>query len=301
MASTTLPNSLPFDLYCGELRRDIDARLDAYSQYDEDCPGRLRDAIRHSLLAPAKRLRPMLVLMAAEACGCERSRALPAACAVEMVHTYSLIHDDLPAMDDDDLRRGRPSCHAQYGEAAAILAGDALLAQAFEVLARDVLPAEVAAWCCAELGGAAGASALVGGQADDLAAESTRGDVAALEAIHRRKTGALFVVSLRLGAIVAGADNGQLEALTRYGRSLGFAFQIVDDLLDLKGTAKSLGKRTQKDKDRGKLTFPALIGVAASHTRAEQLIHEAIEAIQPLVPHAAGLEGLARFVLERTR
>ena len=156
--------------------------------------------------------------------------AMPAACAVEMVHTYSLIHDDLPAMDDDDLRRGRPSCHAQFGEAMAILAGDALLAMAFEVLARDIQPPEVAARCCAALARAAGPSALVGGQVDDIKAEFQGGDLALLESIHRRKTGAMFNVSLRLGGLVAGADVEQLAALDTYGSKLGLAFQIVDDV-----------------------------------------------------------------------
>jgi geranylgeranyl diphosphate synthase type II len=300
MAQTKLPDCSSFDVYAGELRREINAALDRYTRYDVDCPARLRDAIRHSLLAPAKRLRPMLVLMSAEACGCDRSTALPAACAVELVHTYSLIHDDLPAMDDDDLRRGLPTCHAKFGEATAILAGDALLAQAFEVLARDVRPPSTAARCCAELGRAAGACALVGGQSDDLAAEFAPGDLAALEAIHRRKTGALFVVALRLGGIVASANERQLEALTHYGRALGFAFQIVDDLLDLQGSAAALGKRTRKDEDRGKLTFPKVIGVEPSRARASQLIYEAIAAVKLFSPPATGLEGLAHYVLERT-
>jgi len=300
MSQTKSPDRSSFDVYAGQLRRDIDAALDLYTQYDGDCPTRLREAIRHSLLAPAKRLRPMLVLMSAEACGCDRSAALPAACGLELVHTYSLIHDDLPAMDDDDLRRGLPTCHAKFGEATAILAGDALLAQAFEILARDVRPPAVAAKCCAELGRAAGASALVGGQSDDLAAEFAPGDLAALESIHRRKTGALFVVALRLGGIVAAASERQLDALTRYGRALGFAFQIVDDLLDLQGNTKALGKRAHKDEGRGKLTFPKLIGVEQSRDRAKQLIHEAIDAVKFFSPPATGLEGLAFYVLERT-
>src|SRR5262245_45939416 len=187
------------------LRQQIDEALAAYSQYGPDCPRELAQAIRHSLLAPAKRLRPTLVLMACQACGCDFRAALPAACAVEMVHTYSLIHDDLPAMDDDDMRRGRPSCHAMFGEATAILAGDALLAQAFEVLATDTQPPEAAARCCGELGRAAGACNLVGGQEDDLAAEHEAGELEHLERIHRRKTGAMLSVSLRLGAIVASA------------------------------------------------------------------------------------------------
>ncbi len=174
----------------------IDSALDSYTQFDSDCPAHLREAIRYALLAPGKRLRPRLVLMAAEACGASVEAALPAACAVEMIHAYSLVHDDLPAMDDDDLRRGRPTCHKAYGEDVAILVGDALLALAFEVLATRINPASTAAKCCAVLGHAAGASALVGGQAADLQmtgeSRESRRDLAELQAIHRRKTGALI-------------------------------------------------------------------------------------------------------------
>jgi geranylgeranyl diphosphate synthase type II len=292
-------SSASLSAYLGQARQEVDAALERYTRYDDDCPAVLRDAIRHSLLAPAKRLRPVLVLMACEACGYDRERALPAACAVEMVHTYSLIHDDLPAMDDDDLRRGRPSCHAAFGEAAAILAGDALLAQAFEVLARDVRPAELAARCCAELATAAGASQLVGGQADDLAEQFGAGGLAQLEAIHRRKTGAMINVSLRLGGLLGKADRGRLETLDVYGRKLGLAFQIVDDLLDLSGDTAAMGKRTRKDKDRGKLTFPGLLGAEESRARAEQLIDEACRALAESDLEAGGLESLARYVLER--
>lgn len=282
-----------------EIRRQVDSSLDEYATYDDDCPAELRAAIRHSLLAPGKRLRPILVLIAADACGSPLGQAMPAACAVEMVHAYSLIHDDLPAMDDDDLRRGQPTCHAKYGEATAILAGDALLAQAFEVLATDISPAETAARCCAELAQAAGPRALVGGQADDLAAEFDEGDVEKLERIHRRKTGALFRASLRLGAIAAQAEEVQIEALDDYGKKLGLAFQIVDDLLDLHGDQEVVGKRTGKDSQKGKLTFPSLIGVEASRQRAEQLINEACETVARFGDKASRLEALARYVLVR--
>jgi geranylgeranyl diphosphate synthase, type II len=281
-------------------RAEVEEALDHYATYDVDCPPRLREAIRHSLIAPGKRLRPLLVLMAAEACGCSRRRALPAACAVEMVHTYSLIHDDLPAMDDDDMRRGRPSCHALFGEALAILAGDALLAQAFAVMARDITPASVAARCCVELATAAGASALVGGQVDDLSAEFQEGRLDLLEAIHRRKTGALFLASLRLGGLVADATGRQMAALEHYGECLGLAFQITDDLLDLEGDPTEMGKRTGKDEARGKLTFPGILGVEESRQRAEQLVGEARGALHCLTSSAANLDGLACYVLHRS-
>jgi geranylgeranyl diphosphate synthase type II len=293
-----------------ELRAFIDAALDRYSHFGEGCPPGLQEAIRYSLLAPGKRLRPLLVLMAAQACGSPPRGAMPAACAVEMVHTYSLIHDDLPAMDDDDMRRGRPSCHAAFGEATAILAGDALLARAFEVMARDLQPPQVAARCCAELAAAAGAEALVGGQSDDLAAEAEIASgfvpegpeaVHRLEAIHRRKTGAMFLVSLRLGALAAQGSDEQLSRLDEYGRRLGVAFQITDDLLDVDGNETQMGKRTQKDSTRGKLTFPALLGREESLRRAGELIALARSAVAPFGQRALGLDALASYVLERNR
>ena len=280
------------------LRRQVEAALARYTQYDADCPPQLAEAIRHSLLAPGKRLRPLLVLMSCEACGCASAAALPAACSVEMIHTYSLIHDDLPAMDNDELRRGLPTCHVKFGEATAILAGDALLAQAFEVLAEGTRP-EIAARCVAELARAAGASRLVGGQEDDLKHEFNGGGIEPLERIHRRKTGAMICVSLRLGGLIGGADEGQLAALDAYGEKIGLAFQIVDDLLDLSGDASTMGKKTLKDADHGKLTFPAVLGVDASRQRAQRLVKEACAALVPFGSRSAGLEDLARYILER--
>jgi geranylgeranyl diphosphate synthase, type II len=293
--------SMTFADHSRSLVRQIDDALARYATYGPDCPPLLAEAIRHSLLAPAKRLRPMLVLMSCQACGCDQRAALPAACAVEMVHTYSLIHDDLPAMDDDDMRRGRPSCHAQFGEATAILAGDALLAQAFEVLASGINPADVAARCCGELAVAAGASNLVGGQEDDLKAEFAELNLEQLERIHRRKTGAMIRVSLRLGGLVAQASQRQIAALDAFGEKLGLAFQIVDDLLDLEGSEQALGKRTGKDSDHGKLTFPAVLGVEQSREYAERLIGEGIAELAVFGDTAAPLVALAQFVLSRDR
>jgi len=287
-----------FLAFAAEARPRIDAYLDKATDYGDNCPAALKAAIRHSLLAPGKRLRPLLVLMAADASGYTIEDVFPAAGAVEMVHAYSLIHDDLPAMDDDDLRRGRPSCHAAYGEATAILAGDALLAQAFETLATGIPLPERAAKACAVLGAAAGAAALVGGQADDLSATGEE-DIDHLEKIHRRKTGALFRASLQLGAIAAGAPETTLTALDDYGAKMGLAFQIIDDLLDFEGNEEALGKRTQKDIEHGKLTFPRLMGAEASRQRAEQLIAAACNAVAPFGERARNLEGLAQYVLER--
>jgi geranylgeranyl diphosphate synthase type II len=270
----------------------------------DDCPAALAEAMRYSLLAPGKRLRPILVFLAAEACGGDDARALPAACAVEMVHTYSLIHDDLPAMDDDDLRRGLPTCHMKFGEALAILAGDALLTLAFQVLAEGYPPATAAA-CCRELAGAAGAAGMVGGQVEDLAWEKKGGTLDALNHLHARKTGALFGACLRLGVLAVqaerpgGPDRAALAALDGFGRCFGLAFQITDDLLDVEGSAHEAGKRVGKDAARGKLTYPGLLGAADSHRRAEQLGREAQEQLRPLGPAGTRLQDLFRFILER--
>lgn len=304
-----------FPEYAAARRPLIDEALARYAAAPPDCPPRLAEAIQYSLLAPGKRLRPLVVLMAAEACGGQIEAAVPAACAVEMVHAYSLIHDDLPAMDNDDLRRGRPTNHVVFGEAMAILAGDALLSLAFEVLARDMRPAATAAACCGVLAQAAGRSCLVGGQAADLEAERATNAagmpqealfsggegscLALLEGIHRRKTGALFVASLRLGGLAAAASDGQHAALEAYGRRLGLAFQICDDLLDVQGTVDILGKRINKDAARGKLTFPRVLGIEGSRARAAQLAAEARASLAPLGPAAAPLAALASFVTER--
>jgi geranylgeranyl diphosphate synthase, type II len=288
------------------LRPRIDAALAHYVQFDDGCPPILAEAVRYALLAPGKRLRPQLVLMAAEACGGTIEAAIPAACAVEMIHAYSLVHDDLPAMDDDDLRRGRPTCHKVFGEAVAILVGDALQARAFELIATEIQPPAVAARCCTVLGRAAGATALVGGQAADIAMISAAndelpGEVSRLEAIHARKTGALFVASLELGAITANASDEQLQALTAYGRKLGLAFQITDDLLDAAGSQASVGKRVEKDAGHGKLTFPGLLGIEESRRRAKTLIDEACGMIELFGPKAGQLRALAQFVAEREK
>jgi len=309
------------DAYLRDKRTLVDAALDEALPPREGCPESLRQAMRYSLLAPGKRLRPLLVVLACEACGGDDRAALPAACAVEMVHTYSLIHDDLPAMDDDDLRRGRPTCHKQFGEALAILAGDALLTLAFEVLTDGFSPL-AAGGCCRELARGAGACGMVGGQVVDLsggreppesAADSggSRPPLGVLESLHARKTGALFRASLRMGLWAASgkdhtvlpdvAESSTMKVLDEYGRRFGLAFQITDDLLDVEGTADQTGKRVRKDAGRGKLTYPGLLGVAESRRRAERLCHEACEVLAPLGPAAGRLAQLARYVVERDR
>lgn len=326
-------STLTFADYVRDVLPSIEAALSKRLAPQAGCPAGLLEAMRYSLLAPGKRLRPLLALMAAEACGGTVEGAMPAACAVEMVHAYSLIHDDLPAMDDDDLRRGRPTNHKVFGEGVAILAGDALLALAFETLAVEVQPAAVAAACCAALGRAAGAAELVGGQADDLAAErggwsgmnglasgavASRGaaangqtagcataadaaPLAVLESIHGRKTGAMILASLRLGALTAQAEDWQLAALDKYGRALGLAFQIMDDLLDVRGDQAAVGKRVGKDATRGKMTFPGLLGAGESQRRATALIDEAGLALERFGAAATPLVAAARYVMERDR
>jgi geranylgeranyl diphosphate synthase type II len=283
------------------LRSRVNERLRGYvGELGADCTDRLRDAVAHSLLAGGKRLRPVLVLLACEAAGGDAESALPAACALEMVHTYSLIHDDLPAMDDDDLRRGRPTCHIAFGEAHAILAGDALLTLAFEIIAKEITPPATAAQCCADLAAAAGATGMVGGQAADLEAEErgiTRVDE--IEGIHRRKTGRLLSAALCIGGRIGGADRKTLESLCAYGDRIGLAFQITDDLLDIVGERDKMGKGVRKDADHGKFTYPALLGVDESRAKARELIDGACGAIAGLGERGRRLETLARFVLER--
>jgi geranylgeranyl diphosphate synthase type II len=292
--------------YLREKRTLVDARLDVTLRPTPGLPLSLLEAMRYSLLAPGKRLRPLLVLLANEAGGGSDEAALPAACAVEMIHTYSLIHDDLPAMDDDDLRRGLPTCHKKFGEALAILAGDALLTMAFQVLAEGY-PAATASACCRELALGAGAAGMVGGQVDDLALEKKGGTLEDLEHLHARKTGALFRACLKLGALAAqgecpaGPDARLMAALDGYARCYGLAFQITDDLLDVEGHADQTGKRTQKDAARGKLTYPGFLGVSESRSRAERLCREAQQHLEPLGPAGQRLGALAQMLLKRDR
>jgi geranylgeranyl diphosphate synthase type II len=295
--------------YLATKRTEVERHLDAALRPRPGLPEGLRGAMRYSALAPGKRLRPLLVVLAAEACAGGREVVpWPAACAVEIIHAYSLIHDDLPAMDDDDLRRGQPTCHKKFGEATAILAGDALQALAFELLASGY-PPQTGAACCLDLARAAGAAGMVGGQADDLAWERTPDDgtrtVEGLEHLHERKTGALIRAALRLGGHVAfpaaAAPAGLLGRLDRYGRCIGLAFQITDDLLDVEGDIGQTGKAVRKDAARGKLTYPGLLGAAESRRRAERLVRDALGHLEALGPAADRLAGLADLILQRDR
>jgi geranylgeranyl diphosphate synthase type II len=260
----------------------------------EGVPPSLLEAVRYSLFAGGKRLRPALALGAAEVVSGDDSVALPVACALEMIHTYSLIHDDLPAMDDDDLRRGKPTCHKVYGEATAILAGDALLTMAFDAAAETGSTEIVRA-----LAQAAGAGGMVGGQQMDLEGEGKQLDLAALQSIHRAKTGALIQVSLRCGAMAAGATEAQVKALADYGKHLGLAFQITDDILDVVGAEAVLGKPVGSDESRDKSTYPALLGLDESRRLAGEAVASALAALEAFGEEAENLRNLARFVADR--
>jgi geranylgeranyl diphosphate synthase type II len=299
-------------------RTDVDGALERFLPSAPACPSRVGEAMRYSLFAGGKRLRPLLALAAAEAAAAargaspDRARALamPAACALELIHTYSLVHDDLPAMDDDTLRRGRPTNHVVFGEGMAILAGDALLTEAFALIAREpqrgdgVEEQTVAARKLRTLqivADAAGPCGMVGGQAIDLEAAGTgrRFDAEGLRAMHARKTGALIRASALAGAVMAGADEPQLDAIRRYGDELGLAFQIVDDILDVEGASQDLGKTAGKDAAANKPTYPALYGLEASRAMAAACIERALAALG-----AQGLAGqlpaIAQWVIART-
>lgn len=313
---------MPFDLkhYLQTQQALVDAQLRWFLDRD-DPPAILRDVMAYSLLAPGKRLRPILVFMASQAAGGAIEAGLPAACAVEMIHTYSLIHDDLPAMDDDDLRRGLPTCHKKFGEALAILAGDGLLTLAFQILAEH-LPPRSAAACCRELARGSGWAGMVGGQVEDLAWERGSDDgpsakdplfprgsqprsLEALEHIHLHKTGALFRACLKLGVLSAQGegeiDRDLLDRLDIYARCFGLVFQITDDLIDVEGSAADTGKRTQKDAARGKLTYPVFLGAEESRRHAERLAEQARGALAPFADRAEPLLALLDFVLARDR
>ncbi len=286
--------------------RESSTRVEAYLDRVLPAVGghlpRLAEAIRYSALGGGKRLRPALAFAAAEGCGFDPALALPVAAAVEMIHTYSLIHDDLPAMDDDDLRRGRPTSHKVFGEALAILAGDALLTQAFEVLAAaETIPAPRRVAIIREIAAAGGVAGLVGGQVADLEGEGRDLALPELEFIHARKTGALILASVRAGALAAGAEAGQIACLAEYARRVGLGFQITDDLLDIEGDPAFTGKGTGRDSTHRKATFPAIFGVEASRKRADELIAEALAAIAALGAAADPLRNLARFVGRRKR
>lgn len=272
-----------FEQYLQQTTDEVTEALKEILPVHWDVPQSLRDAMQYSLMAGGKRLRPLLVVAAAEALGAQRAAALPVACAVEMVHTYSLIHDDLPAMDNDDYRRGKLTNHKVYGEATAILAGDALLTHAFYSVVqagrKNGVPAEALLSIVEELSELAGARGMVGGQVADMEGEQGMTDLEQLQYIHLHKTGDLIVFSLLAGARIGGATEEQLDALRVFGRDLGLAFQIQDDILDLTGDEQKMGKKTQSDVNQQKVTYPFFIGMEASQEQVKSLTQSAKEAL----------------------
>ena len=286
--------------YLGARQKEVDRALDRFLPKESTPPATIHKAMRYSLFAGGKRLRPILCLAATEACGGEINPALPLACAVECIHTYSLIHDDLPSMDNDDLRRGRPTCHKVFGEGIAILAGDALLTIAFEIAATVKLPRRYAfPEVLREIASAAGSRKLIAGQVADLEAEGRRLNRAQLRYIHENKTAALLTASVRLGAMTANATAKQLAAITDFGRALGLAFQVIDDILDVTQTSEKLGKSAGKDIAAKKATYPAVIGLEKSRAEARRLTSKAHRALESLGARAATLRALADYLLRR--
>ena len=287
--------------YLAKQTEKVNRALERWTPPEDQAPGTIHRAMRYSLFAGGKRIRPALALAACDAVSDCMDGIDDAACALEMIHTYSLIHDDLPALDNDDLRRGRPTCHKVFGEAMAILAGDALLTLAFEVLAQlpEARP-ERRARIVREVAAAAGTvGGMIGGQVEDLEGEGKQPTAALLHSIHRGKTGALLRASVRLGGIYSGASDLQYEALSIYGEHVGLAFQIVDDILDVEQSSEQLGKTAGKDVAQGKITFPAVYGLAESREMADEQLELALAAVEPFGDRAHWLRELATFIVRR--
>ncbi len=290
--------------YLKDRRQRVDAALDHYLPAEDTLPERLHQAVRYSVFAGGKRLRPILMLAACEAVGGDVERVLPAACAMEMIHTYSLIHDDLPAMDDDDFRRGRPTCHKVYGDAMAILAGDALLTEAFILLSGMVGGTPHAAESCRKamhiVARCAGSMGMVGGQVVDMESEGKEIDLPTLEYIHTHKTGALILASVQVGALLGGVDEKAYHALTRYAEAAGLAFQVADDILDIVGDQALLGKDVGSDEARGKATYPALLGLPGARQRARELRNLALDSLAEFGTAAEPLRQIAHYIVDRS-
>ncbi|MFM1555043.1 MAG: polyprenyl synthetase family protein [Limisphaerales bacterium] len=286
--------------YSRQRAKQVDTALGHYLPTARTKPATLHQAMRYSLFAGGKRIRPLLTFAAAEACNGKLSDAMPLACAVECIHTYSLVHDDLPSMDNDDFRRGRPTSHKVYGEGIAILAGDALLTQAFEIAAKARgWPRYPHATLIAELTETAGSLQLIAGQVADLEGESKQLTLPQLRYIHERKTSALLTCSVRLGGMSANCTPTQLKALTDFGYHVGLAFQVIDDILDVTQTTQQLGKTAGKDQAAAKATYPAIVGLEKSKKIAEQLTTKAFAALKPFKGKAIALEALAGYLLNR--
>lgn len=296
-------NPDPLKVYLEARKKLIDEALDRCLPGEDNYPPDIFKAVRYSLFVGGKRIRPILCLASAEAVGGEIDPVLPVACALEFIHTYSLIHDDLPAMDDDDYRRGMLTSHKVFGEGIAILAGDALLTEAFRLMSeRELLknaPPEKVLDVIREIATAAGYFGMVGGQVVDLQSEGQVVDSDTLQYIHTHKTGAMIIASVRAGALLSGAGDADVDALSLYGRHVGLAFQIADDILNVEGDRKVMGKGTGSDAQRGKITYPALMGLDASRGKARELIAGALSAISHFDDRALPLRRIASYIMER--
>jgi geranylgeranyl diphosphate synthase type II len=280
----------------------VDTFLQSYITSKEGRNGRpdeLFQAMKYSLMAGGKRVRPILVLAGYEAVGGQSSSVMPVAASLELIHTYSLIHDDLPAMDDDDFRRNKPTTHIEFGEATAILAGDALLTEAFNIISSSKADAVILVDVIKEVTHACGPDGMVGGQAIDMLLEGKKAKEDEIRYIHTHKTGAFITASVRIGAIMAGADDNQLSSLTTYGDNVGLAFQIVDDILDITGTTEELGKPAGSDNEKGKNTYPSIFGLEESRNIADTLIADAIDALEGFDEKADPLREIAKYIISR--
>jgi len=286
--------------YLATCSKQVDRVLDRFLPKETTRPATIHRAMRYSLFAGGKRLRPILCLATAEACGGTTAAAMPLACAMECIHTYSLIHDDLPSMDNDDFRRGRPTCHKVFGDGIAVLAGDALLTVAFEIAAAARSPRryDLRQIIC-EIAVAAGSRKLIAGQVADLEAEGKPVTRAGLRYIHANKTAAMLIAAVRLGAMSANASDRRLNAMTEFGASLGLAFQVIDDILDVTQTSEKLGKSAGKDVAAKKATYPAVIGLEKSRREAQRLTRRAHDSIAPFGAKADRLHALANYLLDR--
>jgi geranylgeranyl diphosphate synthase type II len=304
MRTLTLPgDTLDFDLYVRESTRLVNDGLNRYTPAATVHPSELHEAIRYSLFAGGKRIRPLLCIASAQAVGGTAEDVLPTACALEMIHTFSLIHDDLPAIDNDDFRRGLPTSHKKFGEAIAVLAGDALHTLAFTTIAVHQQAAQASTVInvvrCLAL--ASGTLGMVGGQVDDIASEGKAISAETLRSIHERKTGALLNAAIESGAILAGASDNEMAALRTYGDQIGLAFQIVDDILDVTSDDTTLGKPTGSDVKNDKATYPKLFGLEESNRFAHAATDAAIDALSSFGPSAEPLRCFARFIVSREK
>jgi geranylgeranyl diphosphate synthase type II len=296
---------LDMGAYLGEKKAIVDKALRSYFPESKGPTSDVIDAMRYSLFSGGKRLRPILCMAGAQAVGGEERDVLPVACALELIHTYSLIHDDLPMMDDDDLRRGKPSSHKVFGEAVALLAGDGLLTEAFNLMTASELIERVSPHAVLEVIGliarGAGYRGMVGGQVVDVQSVGKAADSSLVEFIHSLKTGALITASVTSGAILGGGSESQVQAITSYGRKIGLAFQISDDILDIEGDSKTMGKKVGGDEQKEKATYPAVVGLSSSKEIQAALVEEAIEALRAFDHEAEPLRQIARYIVERKK